>query len=105
MKKIESIKTERIEDCDPDTSYLGKYTDDLRAGVIVRKFGKYFEGLTEEVRPALIQSAACRILSTWVPDRYNSKRWSSQACFEEASTFVWSSLNVSVFAADSTQLP
>lgn len=40
-------------DGDGDTSTLGEYTDDLVDGNIVRKFGKYFEDLTEEERDDL----------------------------------------------------
>ena len=41
MKKqiaLESITLVHAVDSDPDTSFLGEYTDDLKDGVIVRAF-------------------------------------------------------------------
>lgn len=46
--KIESIQIQQIPDDFPDTSYLGKYTDDLEPGVIVRQYDEFYNKLTEE---------------------------------------------------------
>jgi hypothetical protein len=48
MKAITSIKIERENESIADLSYLGDYTDDLKPGVIVRAFKKFYEQLTEE---------------------------------------------------------
>ncbi len=42
---IERVKIERIIDESPDTSYLGKYTDELGPGVVVRALGEFYEKL------------------------------------------------------------
>ena len=47
-KRIDSISIIHDTDCDSDISDLGEYTDDLEPGVIVCKFGEYFEKLTED---------------------------------------------------------
>lgn len=47
-KEIRSIKIRRRVDQSPDTSWIGKYTDDLKPGVIVRKHGEFYEKLGED---------------------------------------------------------
>lgn len=42
---IEKIIIRHTLDTDADISFLGKYTDDLQAGVIVRQFGEFYEKL------------------------------------------------------------
>lgn len=48
MNKIKIITICHIPDYDADLSYIGKYTDELTDGVIVREFGEFYEDLTEE---------------------------------------------------------
>lgn len=48
--KIEKITIVHAIDDNPDTSFLGEYTDDLQEGVIVRQHDEFFEKLPEEDR-------------------------------------------------------
>lgn len=45
MVAIDSIKIKRVVDNNPDTSWLGKYTDELEPGIIVRTLGEFYEKL------------------------------------------------------------
>lgn len=45
---IDSIIISHLVDSNPDISFIGEYTDKLKAGVIVRKYGEYFERLPED---------------------------------------------------------
>ena len=45
MKKIVNVTIKHIIDTDPDTSYIGEYTDNLTTGVIIRALGKFYEKL------------------------------------------------------------
>lgn len=47
-KRIDSISIIHDTDCDSGISDLGEYTDDCENGVIVCKFGKFWEQLTQE---------------------------------------------------------
>jgi len=51
--KIESIIIEHIFDDNADTSWLGKYTDEIEDGVIVRKFNMFYEDLSEDEQEEL----------------------------------------------------
>ncbi len=55
MKKIESVKIKRMFDEDPDTSHMGKYTDDADDWNIDRRHGEYVYNLTRPV----VGCAAC----------------------------------------------
>lgn len=55
MKRIDSIKIERLNDEDADTSYIGQYTDDAADWNIERNSGEYVANLTEEQREAIPQ--------------------------------------------------
>ena len=46
--KIESIIIEYIYDANPDTSWLGEYTDERGAGIIIRELNKFYEDITED---------------------------------------------------------
>lgn len=46
--KIDRIVIEHIIDTTPDISWLGEYTSDLKEGIIVRQYDKFYEDLTEE---------------------------------------------------------
>jgi hypothetical protein len=46
-KKIGEIRIVHGTDNDPDLSYLGTYTDSLTDGIIVRKYGQFYEDLSE----------------------------------------------------------
>ena len=48
IKKIFGVKVCHKQDECADTSCLGKYTDELEAGVIVMKYGEFFEKLPED---------------------------------------------------------
>lgn len=48
MKKIESIKILHTYDDNPDTSFMGEYTDQINDGIIIRKFNEFYEHLSEE---------------------------------------------------------
>lgn len=48
MKKIDKIKIVHMNDDDPDLSWLGEYTDQLKPGIIVRHYEKFYEDLSEE---------------------------------------------------------
>jgi hypothetical protein len=47
--KIDSIKIIHAVDEYPDLSYIGKYTDDMEPGVIVREYGEFYEKLPAEM--------------------------------------------------------
>ncbi len=47
--KIESIAIRHTIDDNPDTSWLGEFTDDLEPGVIVRDYGEFYEKLPAEM--------------------------------------------------------
>lgn len=46
-KKIFGITLRHEYDENPDTSMFGKFTDKLETGVVVRRFGKFYEQLSE----------------------------------------------------------
>ena len=48
MKKIDKIKIVHTVEDDPDLSWLGEYTDQLRPGIVVRKYEKFYEDLSDE---------------------------------------------------------
>lgn len=47
-RQILSIKIRHMADDSPDTSWLGEYTDNLEPGVIVRRYGEFFERLDDD---------------------------------------------------------
>ncbi len=53
MKRIGKVTVKTMLDEDPDTSWLGEYTDDLEPGVIVREAREYYEKLPEDYESPL----------------------------------------------------
>jgi hypothetical protein len=49
MKKIDSVKIIHIVDDNPDTSFIGEYTNDLEPGVIVRQYSEFYEKIPTEM--------------------------------------------------------
>lgn len=49
MNTIEKIRVRGIPDENPDTSWLGEYTDDLDEGVIIRDYGEFYEKIPTEM--------------------------------------------------------
>jgi len=47
---IDKIRVRFFLDQDPDTSYLGEYTDNLEPGVIIRQEGEFYEHLPAEMK-------------------------------------------------------
>jgi len=46
---IEQVRIKRMIDNDPDTSYLGRYTDDIGPGVVIRKYDEFYERIPTEM--------------------------------------------------------
>ncbi len=57
MKRIASITIKHILDESPDISFLGKYTDTLEPGVIVRDLENFYEKLPAPMERAEIQTS------------------------------------------------
>jgi hypothetical protein len=46
---IQSVRIKRMLDDNPDTSYLGVYTNDIRPGVIIREHDEFYERIPTEM--------------------------------------------------------
>jgi len=46
--KVTNVKIEHRADTTPDFSFMGEYTDELKPGVIVRRYDEFFENLPDE---------------------------------------------------------
>ena len=66
--KILDVTVKHTVDSDPDTSWIGKYTDDLRPGVIVRQESEFYEKLPAEMERDTDGRFLCKG-SPDVPDR------------------------------------
>lgn len=48
MIKLDAVRIRQEEDDCPDFSYLGEWTDDLKPGIIIRKYGQFYEKLSDD---------------------------------------------------------
>ena len=87
MKKIGRVKIIHTVDVNPDTSFIGEYTDDIGPGIIIRQYGEFYEKIPTEMERDTDGTFLCK-KEPDLPSRCNGEYlgFKPYACGEKVGT-------------------